>query len=293
MENRGFFPALLVGLALLFALSSCSKDNGKANGGGATSQSYRADIPLTDVSSDAGCLSLPKLFQALRDVPPGRPAVSVPVAIAFDSTYAIRDDFERVIADGQLAVDHQGMGDLLSLPDASQDACSAVTTTASDGSDKSFKVKNSAKDSLMAEADDGERLEFTWLTSTSISYRHRYAVLDQPCSTSDKSIFVTVTKVIDWSSAGVPATVPATGSPFSVDPQFITLASAAVGDSPDSLYVNSADGTKMIDLDRLTAMTAKPVRPEILSCGGVAEPTPVPAPTPTPTPDPNDPNHHS
>jgi hypothetical protein len=289
MIYRRLFPALLVGLAIFFALASCGRHKDASRN---IATHYRTEIPLADIASDQGCLSLPKLFQGLRDVQPGRAAGSVPVSITFDSAYAIRDDFRRVIAYGQLVVYRQPLAELLSLPDVAQEGCTSVSVTGTDGLDKSFTVKTSTKDSLMAESEDGERIDYTWLSPTSILSRHRYPVLDQPCTTGEKPVLVTVGKVIEWGDHGVPAAVPANGSVFSIEPQFISLASAAVGDSPDSVYDTTADGSKAINLGRLNEMTAKPPRPEVLSCGGAVEPDPQP-PGPRHDDGNPDPNNHS
>lgn len=281
-------PTILVGLAFVFALASCSKNNKKD----AKAKAWKAEIPLSDTQA-SGCLSLPRLFSSLKSIDPDHPVEVVPTAISFDSQNVIRDDFRKLIAYGQLVIQHENMRDVQSVLEVTQDGCAKVTQVSSDGVSKDFTVKKSSSDSLMAEADDGERLDYTWLTPHSIQSRHRYAAFDQPCGTGDKPVLVSVTKVIDWGES-VPDQVPASGSPYSIDSEFLNLASSAVGDSADAYY-SGADDARVLDLGKVSEISSKPPRPEVVSCGGVAMPDPTPDPNnPPPSPtDPNNPDHPS
>jgi len=289
MFSARILPSVLVVLALVFAFAAC----GKKDDAHAPTHLYKSEIRLDDAVADQGCLSLPKLFAGIHDLDPTRQAVVVPTSISFDSPNGVREDFRRLIAYGQLTVPHESLDQAQAqVPtDASQDGCSKVTLNGPDGAPKDFTVKSSTRQSIQAEADDGERIEYTWASPQSVQWKHRYAAFDQPCSSSDKPVMVTVSKVLDWSDLGVPQQVPASGSPYSIDADFIGLASAAVGDSPDSFYVQGSDGSRQIDLSKIGALSSKPPRPDVVSCGGVAEPTPDPANPPSPSPSPVDPHN--
>ena len=300
MFTSRIVPPLLFFLTLVFALSSCGKN--QDNNSAARVHSWNSTLPLESVESDQGCLSVPKLFEGIRGLNPTLPLVTVPTAISFDSPFAIRDNFRRLVAYGQLMIFQSFLVSAQALPAVTQDGCTKLTVTGSDGIDQAFTVKTSAHDALMAEVvaaskrageklwrlplDDGQRLEYTWLSPQSIQSKRRYPAFDQPCGAGDKPLLVTVTKVLDWSGAGIPATVPEAGSPFSIDPAFLSLAAEAVGDSADSLSVAGSDGVRQLDLTKVQALTTKAPRPEVVSCdGGVAEPNP------DPQPDPIDPEH--
>jgi hypothetical protein len=278
MFSKSLVPSLLVVLSLFFALASCSKSN---DADSRPAHSWQSGVTLDDAVSEQGCLSLPKLFDGVRAVNPALPVVIMPTSIAFDSSVSVRENFRRLVAYGQLVIAQKTVGDIQALPNVAQDGCSKVTVTGSDGVSKDFTVKTSARDALMAEADDGERIDYTWLSPQTLQSKRRYVAYDAPCGSSDKPVLVTISRVMDWSGAGVPETVPATGSVESIDPSFLSLAAEAVGDSPDSLYVDE-EGGRRLDLTKVAAMTDKAPRPEVVSCSGAA-----PAPTPDPSVDPS------
>jgi hypothetical protein len=279
-------PPILVGLALVFAFSSCSKHN-DSSAANVRARAYASSISLDSVSSQ-GCLNAEELFRRVEGIDPSRSAVVVPTAIDFSSENGVPEGFRQLIAVGQLNVTRESMAQAQSLPEAQQADCKKLTLYGTDGEPKAFDVKTSKQDSLTAQAEDGESYELTWLTPQRYQSKHRYPVLDQPCSSGDKPVFVTVTKVTDWSDAGVPDQVPATGSVFSIEAGFISLAATAVGASADDVYVGDPAGTgRSIDFGKVNALTAKTPKPETLSCGGVADPVPGPTPDPNPNPNPN------
>ncbi|MGZ3660127.1 MAG: hypothetical protein ACXVB9_04120 [Bdellovibrionota bacterium] len=286
MIQSRILPPVLFFLTLVFVLSSCGK--GKDDNARSRVQPYQSEVKLEDAIADQGCLSLPKLFEGIHKLNPELPLVEIPTAINFESTASIRENFRRLTAYGQLRISSTTVSSMQSLPVVSQSACDKVTVTAVDGTEQDFTVKSSARESLVAEAEDGSRMEYLWLSPRRIQAKNRFLSYDQPCSSGDKPVLVTVTKVFDWSGGGIPASVPASGSPLSIDADFLALAAQAVGDSADSL---SAGG--QIDLAKVAEMVAKPPKPEVVSCGNV-EPTPDPQPTPNPTPNPDpddDPDH--
>ena len=235
---------LLVGLALIFALASCAKKKEKP------AYSWGSEIRLED-AQESGCLNLPKLFAALKRLDPERTATLVPVAIAFESQSEIRENFRRLLALAQLGVRHQSVSALQNLPAVRQAGCDKVTVIYDSGVEKGFVVRTSATDTLMAEAEDGERLDYQWISPRTLLSKHRYTVFDLPCSASNIPIIVTVTKVIDWSGS-VPNLVPSSGSPYSIDKAFLDLAVSAVGESALSVYSGG-----MVDLEKVSAISAR------------------------------------
>lgn len=286
---------ILLGLAVLFACNACGKKT--SSGIGASPRAWKSTLPLQDALASGGCLSLPKLFAGIQDINPDRPEVVVPTFIQFEAALGARANFRRAVAYGQLQIARDTVGASQELPIVSQEGCEKVVQSVSDGTQKEFIVKKHEATALMAEAEDGERLEFTWLSPQSVESKHRYLAFDQPCG-GDKPVLVTVTKVIDWSDAGAPAIVPVTGSPYSIAADFLTLAAEAVGDSIDSVYGTDAEGARVIDLAKVSAMTSKPPRAEIISCGNVApaptdpaDPSVPPSPPVPVDPGPTDPEH--
>jgi hypothetical protein len=141
----------------------------------------------------------------------------------------------------------------------------------------------------MAEAEDGERIEFAWLSTQSVRSARRYLAFDTPCSDGRKPILVSVTKVYDWSGNGVAKFVPESGSPFSIQPDFITWAAEAVGDPPSTYYAIT-EGGRQIDISKVRELPQKTPRAEVISCSG-APPPPNDNPS-DPDPDPNNPDGH-
>jgi len=288
MQSR-ILPPILFILTLVFVLSSCGKS--KSDTARSSLPPYQSQVKLEDAITDQGCLSLPKLFEGIHRLDPDLPLVKIPTAISFDSDAAIRENFKRLTAYGQLHVTSSTVSSMQSLPVVSQEGCDKVIITAVDGTTQDFTVKSSARESLVAEAEDGSRIEYLWLSPQRIQAKTRFLAYDQPCTSGDKPVLVSVTKIFDWSGAGIPASVPVSGSPLSIDPSFLALAAQAVGDSADAL----SEGGQL-DLAKLAAMVAKPPKPEMISCGIVdpapdPTPDPTPPPNPLPTPDPDDPDH--
>lgn len=271
--NQRFLASLVLPL-LLF---SCSKDkDDEANKNG---ENWSPEILLSDSMAPEGCLSIPRLYDAIRRVSPSQPVVSIPTAIAFESDRAIRENFKKVISNGQLTITQPAFSDLQAFPAVTQEACEKFTLTSQDGAEKVFTVKEKSETSLSGEAEDGERFAYTWLSPRSFESKRRYIAFDVPCMNQDKPIFVTIEKTYIWQDNSIPATLPEKDSPLAIEPNFIRWAAAAVGVSAESVYEDGDDGARVISVPKVLELSEKPLLAEVLSCNGLA---------PQPT-DPNDP----
>lgn len=283
METR----LLLLALSLIsFSFSSCSKEKDEA-----VANTLVSELPSNDALTEQGCLSIPKLYTSIQNIDSDQSVLIVPTSISFDSANAIRDNFRKLVSYGQLVIAQHPFSDVQALPPVSQDGCATFTVTGTDGVAKVFTIKNSAADLLSGEAEDGEVLEYKWISRKSIQTKRKYLAYDAPCSASEKPIFVTITKALDWSVTAIPASIPESGTLLSIERNILSWAAQAVGDDPAALYITAADGSNVLDVGKVMEMTQKPPRPEVVSCTGAIEPTPTPTPTPEPTPGPDEPPH--
>lgn len=260
-----------------FFLLSC----GKSDPGGDGKGTWKSEIRLEDAVADQGCLSLPRLFDGIRSLNPGLHATTVPTSIAFESSSSVRESFRRLLAYGQLTIQRRAVSEeQQSLPGVSQQDCSALGVTGSDGVETPYTVKESSRERILAEAEDGERIEYSWLSPTSLLSRRRYRAYDSPCVSGDEAILVTVARVLDWSGSALPAVVPEAGATLSIEPRFLAWAAAAVGEDPAALYVSPpvGEGPRMIDLSKVSALADKPPLSEVLSCDGSVSSPPEPTP---------------
>lgn len=274
------------------ALSACSKNKDKQSS--TESAPYQSELSLESVASDS-CLNVGKLYEGLRSISPNQPVVVVPTSIGFEGN--VRENFRRLVSFGQLEVGNQSFSKIQGLPTVTQEGCTSFTVAGSDSSQKVFQIQPTARESVRGVAEDGEELEYTWVSPRSLIMKRRYIAYDVPCGSSDKPVFVTITRTLDWSTGELPASLPATGSSMSISADFLGWAAQTVGGDPESLYTAGAGGDRTLDVSRLREMMQRPPLPAVVSCTGVAEPAPAPSPDPgtdpaTPpsdptTPDPN------
>ncbi len=262
---------ILVVCTSIFLAFSCGKEKNKRP---APSHVWKNEIQLSDAVTDEGCLSIPRLYAGMRGINPDKPVVILPTAISFESELNIRDNFRKLISYSQLVITEQPFSYVQNLPPVTQEACTTLTVEGTDGVTKNFTIKSNTPESLAAEAEDGERLAFTWLSPQSIQLKRRYLAYDVPCGSDQKPIFITLTKTLDWHGGGVPPTVPESGSPLSIEGNFLSWTAQAVGDDPAPLVLLSTDGVRKLDIPKIIEMTQKTPRPEIISCSGVVNPSP-------------------
>ncbi len=282
MSQRLVTCAILLS-ALLFA--SCSKDDA-APSGVTPGVPWTEELAHADTVAPEGCLSIPRLYEGIRRISPDTKVVIVPTALSFESDRAVRENYRKLIAYGQLEIIQSSFSNLQNFPAATQEACQTFTLTGGDGEAKIFTVKESSATSLTGEAEDGERFTYTWLTSRSFQTIRRYVAFDVPCTDGDKPIFVSVSKTMSWQEPNIPAVIPEVESPLSIERKFLDWATAAVGESASSIYSEGEPGARLIQVPRLQEILERPPLAEVVSCNGLAPPAP---PSPNEPTDPEEP----
>ena len=118
----------------------------------------------------------------------------------------------------------------------------------------------------MAEAADGERIHYVWISSKSFQTRRRYLAFDLPCGDEQHPIFVTVSRTVDWTRGDFPELAPANGSTFSIEEGFLRLAAGAAGVDIDRFYKLNADGSRLLDLSSVKSLEKMSTDPDLQSC---------------------------
>lgn len=270
-----FFP--LVSFCLLFQLS-CSKGvaNGESRFAGGPAVSTKNSLTIAEVS-DGKCLNVPRYGFALHNLNPYLFVLRASTHFSLDSNHPIRPNFRILTAYATFQFAHSTLGQLTEFDSYKQEGCEKLVHTGADGTQELYKVVESTPETLHAESANGKALSYRWLSPQSFELRVRYVAYDYPCT--DRSAFVDLTRVFDWSGS-VPQLLERERSAMTVDDDYLSLVADAVDYDRSQLYADApaedpaVPPRRVLLRDRVLEMAKRPVRDSLLSCNGEAPPPP-------------------
>lgn len=283
-----------LGIFFLLTGAACSSGDGNASAG-----SPRTAVSLESTTADAGCFDVSKYLLRLRELPDDLSVLAVSTKIDFSSKKAIRDNFRKLVSYGTFSFEDVPLRELLEgeLESVRQENCDSLAFASADGGELTYKIVESGPDFVSAEAEDGRRLRYRWLSERSFEIRQTYSAYDVPCR-DHTPISVDHTKVLDWN--GESKETISQDSALWIDPSYLKTVAHVTGLEASTLYVaqnvSATAGTVVpvgtLDVNQLRLLAQQDLRPEILACatGGTGEApdrvTPIPELPPelTPTP---------
>lgn len=285
------------GMAAMVALMGvgCSK-SGKDGADEAKKAPVKMELSAGDLSTGHGCLSLPKLRDAVEAIERSAAMYAIPVKLEVTGKSGVRSNFQKLLALNVLSIQEGRLSNFHAFEPASQDQCNTVTLTKTDGTQKEFKISTQDENSqLHATSEDGEAIRYELLAPRRVKVTSRYITHDLPCDSEKNNIFVSLTKVIDWSDGGVPASIDTTDDQLAIDSAFLSLAADAAGFPEADLYSISEGDVegetvprRVIQVPKVRELSQMAPRPEIVTCDGVVNPDPEPEPDPQPEPLPDE-----
>ncbi len=157
--------------------------------------------------------------------------------------------------------DSQEMSEFIDFDGFSQTDCKTLIYSSVDGSEDEYQITQSSPNSITANSPDGKSLQYTWLSPQSVELTKRYRIFNNPCSSA--SGFAELTLIYDWSGA-FPALISA-DSPFSIDPNYLSILATAANISVSSLYQDQTVGGSLVTAS-LENLASSPIRPDYLNC---------------------------
>ncbi len=258
MKLRNLF-FILVGSFFIFSCGSSDTSTAMAP--------VKSDLTEEAVINSAGCLSAENLYTSFNSLNPSNQAYDILTHINFESYYDIRPSFEKLTAFYELSLDRKPLNQILHLEKATQSDCRTLVINRVTG-DKAFEITEATRKKLVAQAEDGESLNYELLSSRRLKLAQRYIALDVPCSSEKDRIFVSTTRVIDWSSESLSDAIDENSSPYAMDRSYLSLIAQATGTNAAEFYKadpNNALNTQ-IDMARLREVAKMPPLPELGMC---------------------------
>lgn len=245
----------------------------------------KMELSANDLSAGEGCLSFPRLKEALEAIAPNTAMYSLPVRLEISGKQHVRENFQRMLALNLLSVQEGQLSSFEALESSTQDQCNTLLVTKTDGVPKEFKiVPQEGGNRLFASAADGEALQYELLAPRRVRITRKYITHDVPCGSEKNNIFVSVSRVIDWSGSSAPEIIDTADEQLAIDSRFLSLASEASGFNESDLYSSSEGGElgsrRVIQVSKVRELSQMAPRPEIVTCDGAAPPAPEPEPDP-------------
>lgn len=271
---------------LTVAVVGCGKKSSKEEEQARRLAPVKTELSANDLSAGEGCLSFPKLKAALDAIAPSSSMFSVPVRLEISSKQHVRENFQRLLALNLLNIHEGHLSSFEALENSAQDGCTTLSITKTDGVAKDFKIiPQEGGNRLFASAEDGEAIQYELLAPKRVRLTRKYITHDVPCGSEKNNVFVSSSRVIDWSGGPVPEVIDTADEQLAIDSRFLSLASEASGFNEAELYTSAEEGElssrRLINISKVREMSQMAPRPEIVTCTGVAPP-------PEPTPDPEE-----
>ncbi len=276
-----------LGIAALVACTviGCGKKASEEENEAARLAPVKTELSAQDLSAGEGCLSFPKLKQALDAIAPSASMFSIPVRLEISGKQHVRENFQRLLALNLLSINEGQLSSFEALESSTQDQCNSLMVTKSDGVAKEFKIiPQDGGNRLFASASDGEALQYELLAPRRVRITRKYITHDVPCGSEKNNVFVSVSRVIDWSGSTAPETIDTGDDQLAIESRFLALASEASGFNESDLYSTSDGGElgsrRVIQVSKVRELSQMAPRPEIVTCDGAAPPAPEPEPDP-------------
>lgn len=267
------------------AIVGCGKKSSEEEGQAARVAPVKMELSAQDLSAGEGCLSFPKLKEALDAIAPNASMYSIPVRLEIIGKQHVRENFQRLLALNLLTIQEGQLSSFEALESSSQDQCNTLKITKTDGVPKEFKiVPQEGGNRLFASAEDGEALQYELLAPRRARLTRKYITHDVPCGSEKNNVFVSISRVIDWSGSPAPETIDTADERLAIDSRFLSLASEASGFNEADLYSASEggelDSRRVIQVSKVRELSQMAPRPETVTCNGAAPPAPEPEPAP-------------
>lgn len=283
------------GIATLMfcAAFGCSKNRSNEEAKTEEFAALKMELAIQDLSAGEGCLSFPKLKEALDAIAPHISMYAIPTQLEITGKQHVRENFQRLLALNLLSIQEGQLSSFEALETSSQDQCNYLALSRTDGVPKVFKIlPQEGGNRLVATAEDGEGLQYELLTPRRVRLTRKYITHDLPCGSEKNDVFVSVTRLIDWSGSPVPEAIDTADEQLMIDSRFLSLASQAAGFNEVDLYSTASGGElssqRVIQVSKVRELSQMAPKPEIVTCDGVVNPEPEPEPDPQPEPLPDE-----